>query len=249
MASRSGTVGVVRRLGHAEDVVEDLAGVGEERRAEARGCRARCPTRRTASAVEIGTPGVHRRRPAGEQRGGVEEGERRVDDVVGGELGDAGDVGAGATDAALRAAHRLGQPGRPGREDEQEEVLVGRRRRRRRRSTAAASSALVEAGVVDHEHPLGGHRRVATPSSRPAQVARGDERLAVGVVDQLGQLLAAVGRVDADHDGARQRPGDQPEAGSRARCRAGRRRAAAGRGRAARRRARPAASPPSTSSR
>ena len=49
-------VGVVGRLGHAEHVVEDLAGVGEEGRAEGRGCRARVPDAENRLRVAIGTP-------------------------------------------------------------------------------------------------------------------------------------------------------------------------------------------------
>ena len=147
--------------------------------------------------------------PAGEQRRGVEERERGVDDVVVGQLGDGGDVGAGAGDAALGAAHRLGQAGRAGGEDEQEEVVVRGRSRGRRDGAAAVERGLV-AGVVDDQDPFGrdGVRRVV---EQAGEVARGHQGLAVGVVDELGQLLAAVGRVDPDHDRARQRAGDEPE--------------------------------------
>ena len=151
--------GVVRCLGHAEHVVEDLARVGEERRAEGAdvGHGAR---RGEALAGRDRGAGVHGGRPAREERGRVEEGERRVDDVVGGQVGDAGDVGARAPDPTLRAAHGLGQAGRPGREDEQVQVVVGRRRHLAGDGLGRVEPS-GEVGFVDHEHPLGRNARAA----------------------------------------------------------------------------------------
>ena len=104
---------------------------------------------------------------------------------------------------------RLGHPRRARREDEEVEVLVVRRRRRCRRS-AVRRRAPCRGRRVDDEQPLVGHRRLDAVEEGE-QVAGGDQRLAVGVVDQLGELLAAVGRVDADDDRARDGPGDQPQ--------------------------------------
>ena len=73
--------------------------------------------------------------------------------------------------------------------------VEARRRGRGRRPPAPAPAGHGVRGVVE----------------QAGEVGRGHQRLAVGVVDQLGELLAPVGRVDADHDRARQRPGGEPE--------------------------------------
>ena len=76
--------------------------------------------------VEIGMPVWTADAQPVKREAAWKNGRGRVDDIVIGQLGDAGDVGAGAADPPLCAPHGLGQPGRTRREHEQEQVVVGR---------------------------------------------------------------------------------------------------------------------------
>ena len=103
--------------------------------------------------IAMADTGVDGRRPAGEQRGGVEERQRRVDHVGRAELGDPGHVDPGAPDPPLRAAHCLGQAGGARREDEQEQIVVGRLVGAGREGGGGAELAHV-GGVVDQQHTV-----------------------------------------------------------------------------------------------
>ena len=121
-------VGVVGLLGRRQDVVEDLAGVGEHGRPEAADVGKR-PRRREPAAGGDRDAGGERRCPPGEERARVEERQRRVDHVTGRRGRRSPRRVRRSAEPALRAAHRLGQPGRAGREDEEEEVVLVDRRR------------------------------------------------------------------------------------------------------------------------
>ena len=209
MASRSGHVGVVGLLGGGEDVVEDLAGVGEEGGAEATdvGHGARC---REPRAGRDRDTGAESRRPPGEERARVEERQRRVHDVAVGELGDRGDVGPGAGVAALRAADRLRQAGRSRREDQQEQVVladrpVGRRPDRRWTPGARRSRARRRRGPC--RRPPGPVCRTAG-STTPVEVTRTSQSVCSTRWASCG---AAVRRVDPDDHGPRECGRGEPE--------------------------------------
>ena len=114
---------------------------------------------------------------------------------------------AGAGEPALRAAHGLRHPGRTGREDQEEQVVVGDGLRRRRLRPLQLGAVL---GPVYDEQAVEVDDVVEALEQR-AMSRRRDHDVAVGVGDQLPQLLSPVGGVDADEDRTRQSGCGQPE--------------------------------------
>jgi hypothetical protein len=122
----------------------------------------------------------------------MEERQRGVDRIAGRQCGDPGDVGAGADEAPLGAAHGLWQTGRARGEDEQEQVLgrhrgVGDGFRLRRQLVGIY-------GVVDQHDAVGGHARVDPGEHRRVPTV-GHDQLAVGVAHEQAELVTPVGRV------------------------------------------------------
>ena len=64
--------------------------------------------------------------------------------------------------------------------------------------------------AVGDQDVAGGHTGIDTVEQREMDAGR-DEQLAIGVADELGQLLAPVGRVDPDNRGPAEGAGCEPE--------------------------------------
>ena len=148
------------------------------------------------------TPGT--RRPTMRCRG---TGHGRVDDVVGGEAHAFG--GAGGT--ALAHAHRLRTTGRTRGEEEEVELVGARVVPCRAGNRGSQGFQPPDVGLVVRHEQSARFQTQIEPGEQRDPVGIGDDQLAVGAADVLGQFVAPVGGVDADDHSAGQRGPRQQE--------------------------------------
>lgn len=199
-------VRVRRGLGRGQQVAERLADIGEEGRAEVADVRKELRRREFRGQAD-GRADRERGRPQRHDGVAVEQRHRAVVDVlahvpelVPGRVGD-------HREAALRAPHRLGDTGRPGGEQQQEQRIRPAHRdgfRPVRRDPGRV------AGVVDQQEPV--RREAEVEAGQPGHPRGvGDHEPAVDVGDVGGQLRVAPGGVQARHGRARQGGRAEPE--------------------------------------
>ena len=138
----------------------------------------------------------------------MEERKGCVHRVTRGQFGDAGDMSPLTGESALRTPHGLGEAGRSGGEDQEVEILFQHRSLGIGGRLRPHSVRVILA--VDGEHQLvryGGIDSVEQLS----RLRVSDEQLAVRVTDEESELLAPIGRVDADDDRGGERGADEPE--------------------------------------
>ena len=210
-----GVVGVVRPRRSGQQIRQQLAGVVEPGGAVVAHV-GKEPRRAEATGQGKRGAGHQRRSESGHQRVGVEQGHRRVADVLRSELEHHGHPVARGQQSTLRAAHRLGRGRRSGCEEQRPEsvhVGVGRS------SPALTSRFVIGPGCLQcllerltrgrRLVPVGETVRDEDPSrechslgarSQLLLVTRlGDDELDVGVRDVLAEMLAPTRVVQPCH--------------------------------------------------
>ena len=219
-ATRRGLSASSARCGRGQQIRQQLAGVVEPGGAVVPHVRKE-PRRAEATGHRKRGAGHERRGKSGHQRVGVEQGHRRVADVLGSELEHHRHAVARGQQSTLRAAHRLGRGRRSGCEEQRPEcvhvgvgrrgpvltsrVVIGPGRLQRLLERLTRGRRLVSVGEAVRDEDPSRERHSLGARSQLLLVTRlGDDHLDVGVRDVVAEMLAPTRVVQPRHGGTGQ---------------------------------------------